>query len=244
MIFVAVGAWLARLAQRFRRYQQRRALRHAGGRFSFDIPMCACGRPFSLSCDAPVPEDYFTDVSYRTGLFALRSKNDTEARASYADVKADASTTAYRLSWGDELEVVVDVARRAACVGARSTRHHYPRHLSPSQVDTLSRETPEAWGEFLRSLPADERLDIQLRPSDPADAALCEARILCSRDSLADASGDVQVNVGGFAHLAEAPRTRSGARRLRRVGPCSWTRPRGIRKVRTSFGTFVVPKTA
>ena len=46
--------------------------------FSFDVAWCACKKPMALECDAPIPENYFDDLSFEAARFAHQCHlNDT-----------------------------------------------------------------------------------------------------------------------------------------------------------------------
>lgn len=195
-------------------------------RFSFDVPFCACGKPFGVPCSAVVPDDYFSDVAFPTALFAIRRAIQERTGASIETelVEGEDSVefSVVDERFPDRIAVLLKGVKEADAEVSLRCEPMWPHALSARQVAALDMRNDQGWKQFLDTLPSPRcSLDVVARHAGTG-GVLARVFVPLSQDATllrfrATASERVQVNVNGRVVLLEEAAAPTEA------GICSWT---------------------
>lgn len=197
-------------------------------RFSFDVPFCACGKPFGVPCDAAVPDDYFSDVAFPTARFAsrraIREPTDASVETELVDGGDSVEFFIVDERFPDRIAVSLEGVRVEEVDVRVSLRCEpsWPHALSADQIAALDMRDDRGWREFLDTLPpANCSLDVIARRAGTG-GVLARVFLPLSRDAdllrvRASASESVQVNANGRVVLLKEATPPIEA------GTCSWT---------------------
>lgn len=203
--------------------------------FSFDVPFCACGKPFGVPCDAVVPDDYFSDVAFPTARFAsrraIREPTDAPIETELVDGGDSVEFFIVDERFPDRIAVLLEGVKEVEAKVSLRCEPVWPHALSAPQIAALDMRNDRGWSEFLDTLPS-PRCSLQFIARHAGTMGVL-ARVFVPLSRRADlsrfhanVSESVQVNVNGRVVLLEEATVPIEA------GTCSWTSAsRPVRRV-------------